>query len=84
MNGRAIRDWLRADASCRGAVVTAGPQGVANALRILAQVEEIHYEGAAGSMVRDEHGDLHRGHIGIWPFTGDERIEDIGAVPFVR
>ena len=28
--------------------------------------------------------DLSRGHVGIWRFTGDERIEEVGAVPFER
>ena len=83
-NGAAIRDRLRAVGRGPGTVVSAGPQGVADALRILAQGGEIDYEGAAGSMDWDGNGDLRRGHIGIWRFTGDERIEDIGAVPFVR
>ena len=83
-NGAAIRDRLRAVGGGPGTVVSAGPHGVADALRILAQGGEIDYEGAAGSMDWDENGDLRRGHIGIWRFTGDERIEDIGAVPFVR
>ena len=83
-NGAAIRDRLRTVGGGPGTVVSAGPQGVADALRILAQGGEIDYEGAAGSMDWDENGDLRRGHIGIWRFTGDERIEDIGAVPFVR
>ena len=83
-NGAAIRDRLRTVGGGPGTVVSAGPQGVADALRILAQGGEIDYEGAAGSMDWDENGDLRRGHIGIWRFAGDERIEDIGAVPFVR
>ena len=83
-NGAAIRDRLRAVASRPGTVVSAGPQGVADALRILAQGGEIDYAGAAGSMDWDGNGDLRRGHIGIRRFTGNERIEDIGAVPFVR
>ena len=83
-NGAAIRDRLRAVASRPGTVVSAGPQGVADALRILAQGGEIDYAGAASSMDWDGNGDLRRGHIGIRRFTGNERIEDIGAVPFVR
>ena len=27
-------------------------------------------------------GDLRRGHVGIWRFTADGRIEDLEAVPF--
>ena len=57
-------------------------KGVADALRILADGGEIDYEGASGSMDWDENGDLRRGHIGIWRFTGDERIEEVRAVAF--
>ena len=84
LDGAAIRDRLRAVGGEPGTVVTAGPQGIAEALRILAQGGEIDYEGASGSLDWDENGDLHRGHIGIWRFTEDERVEDVQAVPFGR
>ena len=84
MGGVAIRDRLRAIGSRPGTAVTAGPEDVAAALRILAQGGEIDYEGAAGSTDWDENGDLLRGHIGIWRFTEDERIEEVGAVAFAR
>ena len=84
VDGAAIRDQLRAIGSRPGTAVTAAPQGVADALRILAQGGEIDYEGAAGSIDWDENGDLRRGHIGIWRFTEDERIEEVGAVAFAR
>ena len=83
-DGAAIRDRLRAVGGGRGKVVTAGPRGIADALRILAQGGEVDYEGASGSMDWDENGDLRRGHIGIWRFTEDERVEDVVAVPFGR
>ena len=82
LHGAAIRDRLRAVGSSPGTVVNAGPRGVADALRILADGGEIDYEGASGSMDWDAHGDLRRGHIGIWRFTGDERIEEVRAVAF--
>ena len=63
-----------------GMVVSAGPHGVAEALRILAGGGEIDYEGASGGMEWDGNGDLRRGHIGIWCFTEDERIEEVRAV----
>ena len=84
VDGAAIRDRLRAIGSRPGTAVTAGPQGVAAALRILAQGGEIDYEGAAGSTDWDENGDLRRGHIGIWRFTENERIEEVGTVAFPR
>jgi len=82
MDGIAIRDRLRAVGSSPGAVVNAGPSGVAEALRILATGGEIDYQGASGSMDWDANGDLRRGHIGVWRFTEDERIEEVEAVAF--
>ena len=32
----------------------------------------------------DGNGDLRRGHIGIWRFTEDERIEEVRAVAFEK
>ena len=81
-DGAAIRNRLRAVGSAPGTVVIAGPRCVADALRILAASGEIDYEGASGSMDWDANGDLRRGHIGIWRFTGDERIEEVRAVEF--
>ena len=84
VDGAAIRDRLRAVGAGPGAVVIAGPQGVADALRILAGGGEIDYEGAATTLDWDEKGDLRRGHVGIWRFTADERVETVGAVPYER
>ena len=84
LDGVAIRDRLRQVGSSPGTVVKAGPGGVAEALRILAEGRQIDYEGASGSMDWDANGDLRRGHIGIWRFTGDERIEEVRAVAFGR
>ena len=72
VDGAAIRDRLRAVGGPPGTVVGAGPQGVAEALRILGRGGEIDYEGASGSLDWDENGDLRRGHIGIWRFTEDD------------
>ena len=83
-DGAAIRDQLRPIGSLPGKVVTAGPQGVSAALRILADGGEIDYEGASGSMDWDVNGDLRSGHIGIWRFTADERIEEVESVAFER
>ena len=82
LGGTAIRDRLRAVGSSPGTLVNAGPSGVADALRILADGGEVDYEGASGSLDWDGNGDLRRGHIGIWRFTEDERIEEVRAVAF--
>ena len=80
--GAAIRDRLRAVGSAPGTVVTAGPDGVAEALRILAAGGAVDYDGAAATLDWDANGDLRRGHVGVWRFTADGRIEDLEAVPF--
>ena len=67
-----------------GTVVHAGPEGVATALRILAAGGAVDYEGAAVTLDWDRNGDLERGHIGIWRFTEDERIETVDVVPWQR
>ena len=82
LDGAAIRGRLRAVGSSPGTVVNAGPGGVADALRVLSKGGEIDYEGASGTIDWDGNGDLRRGHIGIWRFTEDERIEDVRAVAF--
>ncbi len=81
-DGAAIRDRLRSIGSAPGETVTAGPASIAAALGILEEGGEIDYEGAAVTMDWDENGDLRRGHIGVWRFTEDERIEDLDVVPF--
>ena len=82
VDGAAIRDRLRAIGSAPGEVVIAGPEGIASALRILAEGGDVDYEGAAVTLDWDENGDLSRGHIGVWRFTEDEQIEDLEAVAF--
>ena len=82
VEGAAIRDRLRTVGSGPGVVVTAGADGVAAALRILSEGGAVDYEGAAATMDWDGNGDLKRGHIGIWRFTEDGRIEDIESVHF--
>ena len=82
VDGTAIRDRLRAVGGAPGEVVTAGPDGVAAALRILAEGGEVDYEGVAATLEWDANGDLREGHIGIWRFTEDGRIEELEVVPF--
>ena len=81
-DGTAIRNHLRAIAGPPGIAVPAGPHGVSAALRTLAAGGDIDYEGASGSIDWDDNGDLRSGHLGIWRFTEDERIEEVRAVAF--
>ena len=53
---------------------------MAEALRLVRDGEEINFEGAGGALEWDENGDITRGHIGVWRFTADERIEEVEVV----
>ena len=84
VDGAAIRDKLRAVGAGPGEIVIAGPEGVAEALRILQEGGEVNYEGAAGTLDWDENGDLSRGAVSIWRFTPEGTIEDVDIVSYVR
>ena len=83
-DGAAILDQLRALGSWPGTVMDAGPRGVANTLRILANRGEIDYEGASGSVHWDENGDQRRRYFGVWRFTGNDRIEEARPLAFEK
>ncbi|MYC84172.1 MAG: ABC transporter substrate-binding protein [Acidimicrobiia bacterium] len=82
LDGAAIRDHLRGIGSSPGQVVLGTAAGVAEGLRLLADGREVDYEGVASSLDWDEHGDLRRGHIEVWRFTPDGRIETVETVLF--
>ena len=84
VDGAAIRDELRGIGAAPGETMIAGPEGVAEALRILGDGGEVDYQGAAGTLDWDENGDLSRGAIGIWRFTADGAIEDVDVVVYER
>jgi len=74
--GKAVRDNIRFVANPPGEKVTAGKEGMAKAMELLAAGENINYEGAAGSVDFDENGDVISGIL-IW------KIED-GKIKTVR
>ena len=80
--GAAIRDQLRMATSGSGQLVGAGPAEVSRALEILARRGEVNHRGASTTLEWDENGDLLRGHVGVWRFTKDGKIEDVKIVPF--
>ena len=84
VEGAEIRDRLREIGAPPGAAAIAGAEGIADALGVLRQRGEIDYDGAASDMDWDENGDLRRGRLGIWRFTGDERIEEVETVVYSR
>lgn len=79
-NGAVIRDHLRAVGSAPGESIEPGPDGVARALAALADGREIVFSGASGPLVWDANGDLRRGHLGVWRYTADGRIEDVRRI----
>ena len=82
--GTAIRDALRGIGSPPGEQVRPGVEGIARALGVIQDGGEVDYEGASVSMDWDEHGDLRRGHLGIWRFTADGAIEDVDVIAYER
>ncbi len=79
-DGAAIRDNLRSIATPPGAIVHANPAGVAEALRLIRDGEEINLEGVSGTLDWDANGDILAGHMGVWRYTADEQIEVVEVV----
>ena len=84
VDGAPIRDHLREIAGLPGRTVLGTPAGVADGLSLLAEGREIDFDGAASTLDWDENGDLRRGHIGIWRFTSDGRIEELDTVSYEK
>ena len=84
-DGVRLRDHLREVAAPEGAVISAGAEGVAAALRALANGEPVNYEGAATTVDWNAAGDVTTGFIGVWQFAagGIEELSvqaiDLGA-----
>ena len=84
-DGVQLRDHLRMVAAPEGAVISAGAEGVAAALRALANGEPVNYEGAATTVDWNAAGDVTTGFIGVWQFAagGIEELSvqaiDLGA-----
>ncbi len=72
----AIRDALRKVANAPGEVVGPGRDGIAKALRLIAEGKDINYEGAGGNVDFDDNGDVF-GTIEIWTVK-DGEIQSTG------
>jgi len=64
----AIRDALREVSSPPGQTVTAGVDGLTEALELIAAGTDVDYEGYASSTDFDENGDVAQGAISIWQY----------------
>ena len=82
-DGAAIRDQLRRIGSGPGLVVIPEPGSLSAGLDAAAKGEDLDYEGAAGTLDWDRHGDSIRGYIGIWEFAEDGSIIDLEVFEFV-
>ena len=67
----AIRDALRDVANAPGEVIGPGRAEIARALELIADGEDINYNGAGGDIEFDENGDV-VGTIEIWTISGGE------------
>ena len=81
-DGAAIRDQLRRIGAAPGQLVLADIGSIRLGLEAAAAGEDLDYEGAAQSLEWDEKGDLAHGYVGIWRFTAQGGIEDIGVIPY--
>jgi ABC-type branched-subunit amino acid transport system substrate-binding protein len=81
----AMRDALREVANDPGTVVGPGPEGWRAAVESIRAGEDVNYEGAAGSVDLDDHGDVLQGSILVWKVEGgkivdtEERAIDLAA-----
>ena len=82
-DGAAIRDQLRRVGSAPGTVVIPHPDSLAAGLDALADGRDVDYQGAAGTLDWDEHGDITHGYIGIWEFAEDGSIAEVELFEFV-
>ena len=70
-DSEAIRDALRSVANPPGEVVGPGVDGIRRALALIAEGEDINYEGASGPVDLDERGDV-AGPIEVWKIERGE------------
>jgi len=69
LTGEVLRDHLRAVATPNGETIGAGKDAFKKAFETLREGGEINYEGAAGSVDFDEHGDVVT-PIEVWKYVG--------------
>ena len=82
-DGAAIRDQLRRIGSSPGQVVIPEPSSLSAGLEAARRGADVDYEGAAGTLEWDEHGDITHGYIGIWELQEDGSIIDLEVIEFI-
>ena len=82
-DGGDVRDQLRLVGSAPGLAVIPSLDSLTAGLNAAAAGEDIDYQGAAGTIDWDDHGDSTHGYIGFWEFAEDGSITDLEAFEFV-
>jgi ABC-type branched-subunit amino acid transport system substrate-binding protein len=77
-----LRDALREVSSPGGTEVSPGVEGLTEALQLIADGEDVDYEGWASSTNFDDNGDVLQGSIQRWEITNGA-ITDVGEPEFV-
>jgi len=75
-DGTAIRDNLRFVANPPGEVIGMGAEEFGRALELLADGEDVDYQGASGPADLDANGDLAAGTVAIWQIN-EGKIEQV-------
>lgn len=73
VNGANLRSWLRFVARPGGEALGAGVDDLKKAFELLDHVGDVNYEGAAGSVDFDEHGDVVT-PVDIWQYQNGEPV----------
>ena len=66
----------------RGSVCTPEPASLSAGLEALRAGQDVDYQGAAGTLDWDEHGDSAHGYVGFWEFVEDGSIVDLEVFEF--
>ncbi|MEM7022941.1 MAG: ABC transporter substrate-binding protein, partial [Pseudomonadota bacterium] len=74
INGTTIRDNIRKVIDPEGTEVYPGPEGMAEAKKLLADGQTIRYVGATGPFQFDDNGDVSAPKL-TWRFEGDDNVE---------
>jgi len=78
--GKAIRDNLRKVANPPGVKITASVEDFREALKLLSDGVDIDYEGAAGAIDFDEHGDTVT-PILVWKIENGTIVPVVSVIP---
>ena len=79
-DGTAIRDNLRSVTSGEGEKITPGVKSLTKGLMLAGDGTSVNYDGASGSIDWDRDGEICRGTIDVWTYSGGAIIT-VGSQP---